>query len=116
MEALTQWYKIASVGSIVLAWKPDIMVLVGDGSSVTFYIKDIALTNGYHTKTVSKNLKKLENAISPDFVRINQNHIVNLRHVAKMIGIHTVVMKGPLEWKLKITDAYRAGVNQVIGL
>ena len=91
-------------------------MLKGDGSSVTFYVMDDYEQRGYRTIPVGKNLKPYENAIHEDLVRINQKHIVNLKHVLVLQKEHGVLLRLPVGYQTHITRPYLKSIQALLGL
>ncbi|MFT4981937.1 MAG: DNA-binding LytR/AlgR family response regulator, partial [Bacteroidia bacterium] len=103
-------YLIRSEAGKELVKKSDIIMLKGNGASVGFYIFDHTKPEGFRITTVGKHLKSFEGSISPDFVRMNQSHIVNLNYWLKLMKQHTLLLKVPTNYKLQITRTYRSSV------
>ena len=117
MEGLQNpWYVIRCENGIELVKKSDIIMLKGSGALVGFYIVDHTKPVGYRITNVGKHLKSYEGCISPDFVRMNQSHIVNLHYWQRLIKQHTLLLKLPEAYTLQITRTYRGSVYKYIGL
>jgi DNA-binding LytR/AlgR family response regulator len=109
------WYAIGTNKGRRLVKIANIIMLEGNGASVTFYILDESEKLGYYRISVGRHLKCFENAIHPDLVRINQKHIVNLNHVLLLIK-KTVLMRVPQDYKAAITRVYLKAVQAILGL
>lgn len=109
------WYTICTDRGKVPVKITDIIMLKGNGSCVSFYIRDEAETLGYRIRAVGKHLKCFEDVIHPDLVRINQRHIVNLNFVNVLKG-NRVLMRLPLNYMADVTRTYRKAVYDILGL
>jgi DNA-binding LytR/AlgR family response regulator len=109
------WYAIGTNKGKRLVKIANIIMLVGNGACVTFYILDESEKEGYYCVSVGKHLKCFENAIHPDLVRINRSHIVNLNYVLLLIK-KIVLMRVPKDYKAAITRVYLKAVQAILGL